>query len=153
MSWAALAASEPELADAGRRLLAGADGVPIAFLATSSADGRPRISPVCPIFWDNELYLSVGAHTPKVRDLLANGGYALHAFLRERDEEFQVSGQAVHITEQNERRQVHQAIQFPVFNADDPIFRLELRRCLWSRWDAASERPSQRRVWRAPPGG
>ena len=74
-------------AAAARRLLVGDDGVAIAFLATARRDGRPHLSPVCPIFCDADLFLSASERTPKVRDLRDGGGFVLHAFLGEHDEE------------------------------------------------------------------
>ena len=148
MSWDELAQSDPELATAGRRLLERGAKAPIGFLATSSPSGLPRISPVCPIFCAGEMYLSVGAHTPKVKDLLQSGRYALHTFPGGSDEEFRVSGHAELVSDPDERARVHASIRFPVFNPGDPVFRLQLESCLWSRWDGPSERPSQRRTWR-----
>ncbi len=149
MSWTALSDADPELAAAGRRLLERDGRAPIAFIATVSARGLPRLSPVGPIFSAGEIYLSIGAHTPKARDLANNGRYALHAVLGRRDEEFQMSGVAAPVTDKAERRAVHAAILFPVFNPDDPVFRLGVEWCAWSRWDGPSERPSFRRYWRA----
>ncbi len=151
MSWAVLLTSDPDLAAVGRRLL-GREGIPIAFLATVTPLRRARISPVYPIFAGDELYLSIGAHTPKAGDLASNGTYALHAFLGEHDEEFQVSGRAHLVEDHAERTRAHSAIQFPVYNVADPVFRLDVDRCLWSRWDGPAERPSQRRSWAAPSG-
>ena len=59
----------------------GSDGIAIGFLASVSARATPHLSPVCPIFWGADLYVSAGAHTPKAGDLRAPGRYVLHAFL------------------------------------------------------------------------
>ena len=148
MSWAQLLRSEPELAARGRRLLERA-GVPMAFVATVSNRGEPRLAPVCPIFSGDEVYLSIGAHTPKACDLRQDGRYVLHAFLGDEDEEFQISGAAELVEAADEIRRVHESIAFPVYNAADPVFRLNVGRCLWSRWETPAERPSERRVWRS----
>ena len=147
MSWRSLTREEPELADKGRRRFE-RDGVPMAFMATVTERGTARLSPVCPIFCDDEIYLSVGAHTPKCRDLTLRGTYALHAFLGPHDEEFQISGSARLVQSEDEKYRVHQAIAFPVFNTHDPVFCLLVERCLWAYWDAPSEKPGQRRTWR-----
>ena len=68
-SWPQFETSAPEFGAAARRLLVGADGVAIGFLATVSSRGNPHLSPVCPIFAGEQLYLSAGAHTPKAADL------------------------------------------------------------------------------------
>ncbi len=84
------------------RLLVGADGVAIGFLATVSPDSTPHMTPVYPIFCGDELYLSAGGHRRKVNDLLANGAYVLHAFLRANDEPLQIAGRAEEIVSEHE---------------------------------------------------
>ena len=150
-SWAEFEGAAAEFADAGRRLLVGADGVAIAFLATASSHGRPHLAPVCPIFCDGRLYLSVGARTPKRRDLADPGSYVLHAFLGENDEELQLAGHAREVRDERERAAVHQAIPFPAFQAEDPIFELDIERCLWCWWENVGQPDTcpARRRWRA----
>ena len=138
-SWAEFEASAPDFAQAGRRLFAGADGLPIGFLATVTSDGRPHLSPVCPIFCAGDLYLSAGGSTPKVSDLRVSGTYALHAFLADGDEEFQVAGRATEVEDEAERAAVHAAIPFEAFNREDPIFRLSIDRALWVYWERAGQ--------------
>lgn len=151
-SWAGFETAAPELGEAGRRLLVGEDGVAIGYLATVSPARVPRISPVCPIFCGNDVYLSAGARTPKVRDLRANPAYALHAFLGADDEEFRITGQAADVSDPGERAAVHEAIPFPAFEKRDPVFRLAIDRALWVFWERVGQpdtRPVRRR-WRAP---
>ena len=91
--WQVLIARAPDFAAAGSRLFVpGADGISIGFLATVTAAGKPRLAPVCPIFFDQGIYLSVGAPTPKRADLSERGDYVLHTFLGANDEEFQIAG-------------------------------------------------------------
>jgi len=155
VSWSDFEADAPDFGAAGRRRLVGSDGVAIGFLATVSAVGEPRLAPVCPIFCGRDLYLSVGAHTPKMGDLRERGTYALHAFLGENDEEFQISGAATEITDAAERSGVHEAIPFNAFNAEDPIFRLGIDRVLWVYWERVGQPGTNaiRKRWRAPKGG
>jgi hypothetical protein len=150
-SWVDLEREAPELAAAGRHLLTGSDGVSIGFLASASIDGRPHLAPVCPIFCGDHLYVSAGARTPKVGDLRSNGAFVLHAFLGENDEEFQLAGTCTEVTDPEERSKVHQAIPFPAFKTDDPIFCLVIERALqvyWERVGQPDTRPIRRR-WRA----
>jgi hypothetical protein len=150
--WADLESGAPEFSAAGRRLMVGEDGVAIAFLATAGRHGGPHLSPVCPIFCGSDLYLSAGERTPKVRDLREGKCYVLHAFLGEHDEEFQIAGRATEVTDASERRAVHDAIPFPAFEPEDPIFRLSVQRALWVFWERAG-RPDTRAVrrrWSAP---
>ncbi len=148
-SWGDFEEATPELAASGRRLFAGDDDNAIAFLATVARDGSPRLAPVCPIFCDRHVYLSVGIETPKKFDLLNDGRYVLHAFLGRSDEEFQIAGRAVLEASAEECDRVQSAIRF-VFKKEDPLFRLEIDRCLWGYWENAGKpntRPVRRR-WR-----
>ncbi|MGH0035743.1 MAG: pyridoxamine 5'-phosphate oxidase family protein [Myxococcota bacterium] len=150
--WAEFEASAPELGATGRRLLVGRDGVAIGFLASAAPGGPPHLSPVCPIFCDRDLYLSAGRPTPKARDLREGGGYVLHAFLGENDEEFQVAGSASEVDDLAERRSVHEAIPFAAFDREDPVFRLSVERALWVHWERVGQpdtRPVRRR-WPDP---
>lgn len=132
----------------------GSDGVAIGFLATVTKSNAPRLSPVCPIFCGDDVYLSVGAATPKVEDLRARTAYVLHAFLGEDDEELQFSGIASEVTDSGERAAVHQAIPFAAFEKGDPIFRLRVDRSLWVYWERAGQPDTRavRRRWPSPGG-
>jgi hypothetical protein len=138
-SWTEFERVAPDFASTGRRLLVGADGVAIAFLATVSPPGTPHLAPVCPIFCGGHLYLSAGTRTPKVRDLRAGSPFTLHAFLGENDEEFQVSGSASEVIDPAERTAVHETIPFAAFQKDDPIFRLSIERALWVYWESVGQ--------------
>lgn len=150
MEWADFALAAPDLAAAGRRLLAPKGEAPIGFFATASRE--VHLAPVCPIFSDRGVYLSVAASSPKRRDLDADGRYALHAFLGASDEEFRITGTGALVDDPNERERVHAAIEFGSFDRDDPIYRLDVERALWGYWEHAGQpdtRPIRRR-WRAP---
>jgi len=148
LGWGQFAERAPELAAAGRRLLR-LDHHPLAFLATVTGEGRPRVAPVCPILAGVELYISVGAQTPKLRDLREGAAFVLHALLGVNDEEFQVAGHVVEVRDAMERATVHRAIRFPVYNPADPVFTLRIDRCHWAVWDKPAERPTRRASWRA----
>jgi hypothetical protein len=115
-------------------------------------DGRPRMTAVCPIFSGEDLYLSVGAETPKRFDLVRDGRYVLHAPLGESDEEFQISGRATLVVDRYERRAVHAVIPFS-FQLSDPVFALKIDRCLWAIWEKPGQPDTRpiRRIWRAAP--
>ena len=133
MRWCEFKTAAPEFAAAGGRLMQQADGPWIAMLASVSATGIARMAPICPIPCDGALYLSAGAPTPKVRDLERRGRYALHAFLGPSDEEWQIWGSAERVDDSAERARVHDTITFQ-FDAGDPIFHLDVERCLWGYW-------------------
>jgi hypothetical protein len=152
-SWSEFETSAPEFGAAARRLFVGADGVAIGFLATASARGAPHLSPVCPIFAGEHVYLSAGARTPKVADLRASGAYVLHAFLAANDEEFQLAGRALEVHDPSERAAVHAAIPFAAFQSADPIFRLGIERALWVHWERVGQPDTKavRRRWPRDP--
>lgn len=153
-SWAQFESLAPEFAAAGRRLLVGADGVAIGFLATVGAKSIPKLSPVCPIFSEDHVYISAGAHTPKVAELRAGSAYVIHAFLGANDEEFQVAGQAAEVHDPVERAVVHAAIPFAAFKTTDPLFRLCIERALWVYWERVGQPDTKpiRRRWVTPRG-
>ena len=145
MDWSEFESREPEMAVAGTRLLGHDDGVAIGFLATIG--DALHLAPVCPIFCDDAICLSVGAGTPKRRDLERDGRYVLHAFLGPSDEEFQIAGRAVEIVDAESRARVHRAIRFGSFDSSDPLFRLDIERAMWGYWQNAGQ-PGTRPVRR-----
>jgi hypothetical protein len=149
-SWAEFESAAPEFGAAGRRLFVDADDVAIGFLATVSERSAPHLGPVCPIFCGAHLYLSAGAHTPKVADLRSRGAYVLHAFLAANDEEFQVAGRATEVDDPVERSAVHAAIPFKSFKRSDPIFCFAIDRAVWVYWERVG-RPDTRAVRRRWP--
>jgi hypothetical protein len=76
-TWAELAAAEPDLAHAGKRLFR---AFTLAFLATVRADGGPRVHSVTITVHDGRLYVFLVHGTPKRSDLLRDPRYALHSF-------------------------------------------------------------------------
>jgi hypothetical protein len=92
--WAELEARAPELAAAGRALVY-QFGVGLGYLATVRPDGGPRVHPFCIVLHEGGLYGLIVA-SPKQRDLLRDGRYALHTFSSPKsDDEFYVTGRAV----------------------------------------------------------
>ena len=101
MKWVDFARAVPDFAAAGKRLLTPSGGVSIGFLATIG--DSLHLAPVCPIFSDAGVYLSIGASTPKRADLERDGRYVLHAFLAANDEEFRIGGRAAYVAAEAER--------------------------------------------------
>ena len=150
-SFAAFESGAHDLASAARRLLVGADGVAIGFLATVGANGLPHLSPVCPVFSGDDLYLVATARSPKTADLRATGAFVLHARLGANDEELQLAGRALEVADAAERATVHASIRFASFERSDPIFRLGIERALHVYWEHAGQPGTKpvRRRWRA----
>lgn len=147
MDWGEFETLRSDFAMAGIRLLHRGTDIAIGFLAT--ADTALHLAPVCPIFCDGAVFLSVGATTPKRRDLDRDGRYVLHAFLGESDEEFRFGGRAERIDDPARRARVQAAIRFQ-YGADDPIYRLDIDSAMWGYWEKAG-RPGTRpvrEIWR-----
>ncbi len=134
LHWPEFKSAAPEIAAAGERLLYNQDAGEIAILATVDRSSKPWVAPFCPIFTKAGMYLLAAAHTPKVKHLLGNPSYSLHALLGADDLEFQVSGVARLVSAPDERTAVISAVPFPSFDATDPIFERQIGRALTVTW-------------------
>jgi hypothetical protein len=90
-SWQGFAEGMPDMAALGKKIIS---KYGIAYLATVRADGAPRVHPVCPAFLDGELYVGVMGSSPKLRDLLRDPRFVLHALPGPQDAEFVLRGRA-----------------------------------------------------------
>lgn len=94
MSWAEFAAADPKLAEIGRQMLY-RSGHGRGLLATVAGDQPPRIHPMSVAIVDGRLITFV-SRSAKRADLLADGRYALHAYIDDvAPSEFCVRGRAV----------------------------------------------------------
>ena len=122
--------------------------VSIGFLATIG--DSLHLAPVCPIFSDAGVYLSVGASTPKRPTWNATDAMCCTRFSAANDEEFRIGGRAAYVADEAERTRVHAAIRFGAFDRTDPVFVLDIEESMWGYWENAG-RPGTRpirRVWR-----
>src|SRR5262245_7312768 len=107
--WSGFEAERPAVAEAGRALIY-QYGVGLGFLATIRKDGGPRLHPVCPVIANGGLYVFIGNKSPKLRDLLRDGRFALHAFPnKDVDDEFSASGCARRVDDPAVREVVYAA--------------------------------------------
>ena len=134
--WSQFADSEPEMARIGLQLLYNEKGGEVGILATVNKSGQANVSPVCPIFCDEGIYLLVAQGTPKKHHLRGNGSYALHAQVGADDLEFQIKGSAREIVGDNERERVIASIPFSSYDKSDPIFELLVECALTVSWPA-----------------
>jgi class 3 adenylate cyclase len=91
VSWRDLEQTDPELAAAGARRLHGL----VAYLATVSSEGAPRVHPVTPIVGDGHLFVFMEPTSPKGADLRRGSRYGLHSAVGDpsgKDGEFLVRG-------------------------------------------------------------
>jgi hypothetical protein len=117
--WAELATAERQLAELGREKL-GAPGV--VLLGTLRADGTPRLSPVEPLFWQQDLWLSMLWNSRKAADLVRDPRLLVHSIVTRRDGsfgEYKVRGRAV--AEDDEKTQAAYAVAIREHAGWEPV--------------------------------
>lgn len=149
--WSEFRRSAADIAEAGTRLLAANE---VAFLATVSSDGRPRLHPFVPRVVGDVLLAFIMRTSPKRRDLDTNGYYALHLMPGPEDEEVFFSGRAVR-ADSGLRDEASEAMGFATGVDDDHLlYELRIERALWTRWldfGTPDHRPA-RVAWHETPG-
>jgi len=146
--WADFAAENPEMAEAGRKLIY-QFRVGLGYLATIRKDGGPRVHPVCPVIANDGLYVFIGNRSPKLHDLLRDRRFALHSFPNpEFDDEFFASGTAVPVHDADVRRVVYDAYTATgAFTSDDTLFELLLERALHAKYGPRPSWPPVYTKW------
>lgn len=133
MRWSDFAARSPVLAGHGARLLAERHGY--AYLATTAADGSPRVHPVAPIRSHRGLFVAVRRGSPKLADLRHEPRLALHAtVLAPDDEEFALRGTAVEVAEAERERAVAGATDGARLSPHLVLFEIDVTEASWARW-------------------
>jgi hypothetical protein len=152
VSWCELAAAAPDLAQTGRSLL-NQFGVALAFLATVRGDGGPRLHPVCPVFSGDRLFVLITPASPKHRDLLRDGRFALQTFPQPKpgSDEFYLAGRARSIDDPATRAQILKDAKH-MADASEAPFELLIERAMHTRWEhvLTPEMHSVQVKWRAP---
>jgi len=154
MRWAEFDRQEKQLAALGRRML-GEPGV--VLVASIRVDGTPRLSPVEPLFWSDDLWLSMGWRTRKAADLTRDPRVLVHSVVTSRDGtggEYKVRGQAISETD----AAVHEGYATVVASTlgwqPEPgrfhLFRIDVEDVTYIRWDDAT---NNQYVTRWPQGG
>src|SRR3990172_12726090 len=146
-TWEQFARAAPELAELGAARFA----VGVDYLATSGADGRPYIHPVTPLIAGGRLFVFVALGTPKERNLLRDGRYAMHAVLGNDDEEFLIMGRAVPADDWATRLlAAAEAAKIGMTSKDDVLFEFHIERAHWAVWEGLGTPDITRRAksWR-----
>jgi len=153
-SWGEFEADAPDTAAAGRKLLY-QFRVGLGYLATVRTDGGPRVHPFCPIIHDGRAWGLIGP-SPKGRDLLRDGRYAIHTFpSRDRDDEFYFTGRA-HLQEDPK---VIDAVRAALISTgatssgDETLFEFDIERVLLAQYKPRGEPdnwPPRYMKWLAP---
>ncbi len=112
MTWRALELSAPELAAFGFERLNGK----VAYLATTKANGAPRVHPVTPDIGEGRLFIFMEPTSPKGKDIQRNGQYSLHCGVSDNSGasgEFQVWGMGRLLTDPADRAIAAAASSYP----------------------------------------
>ncbi len=144
-TWRAFAEQAPELAQAGERLFQEHE---VAYLATTSPAGWPRLSPFCPAVDAGHLWAFIIEESPKRAHLDANGRFAIHAMPGDEDEQFLVTGRAAREADPALREPA--LVAMPYADADERHILYEFfpLRAIWTTW-VNFQRPGMKPVHRS----
>lgn len=153
-TWPEFAALRPDLAEAGRALLY-QFGVGLGFLATTRADGGPRVHPMCPIMTEVGMFAFI-VPGPKQRDLRRDGRYALHSFPRPDDEDaFSCLGSVRVVADAAVRSGLSDvfvderaALGVPAPSSEEIAFELLVDSCLLTRTTGHGDPHPVHQIWR-----
>jgi len=152
VAWSEFAAAAPELAAAGRTLIDQFQ-VGLAFLATVRKDGGPRLHPVGPVFSDDRLFILIIPTSPKCKDLLRDGRYALQSFPQPKagSEEFYVAGRAKLVDDPSRRAAVFRDARH-MAHESETAFELLIDRVMHTTWKdvLTSHMRAVHEMWRVP---
>jgi hypothetical protein len=150
--WHVFATEMPAMAAAGRELLYQFGPQAIALLATIRPDGGPRLHPVCPTLVDDRLLLGVVNASPKCRDLVRDGRYALHTLPGPVvDDELYLTGRALQAAADGIAACERGFARDDVHSADHTVFELDIETALWAQYrPRPSAEPPVYTRWRAP---
>jgi hypothetical protein len=133
MEWQKFSLSSPQIASTGIRLLKQNE---VAFLATVSKTGRPRLHPFVPKIVDGKLLAFIMDSSPKLDDLKLQRQYSIHTLPGEEDEEFYISGEATLCDSNVELRQEAALAMGFATGVDEHhiLFEFKIDRALWTKW-------------------
>ncbi|MGZ4689514.1 MAG: pyridoxamine 5'-phosphate oxidase family protein [Acidimicrobiia bacterium] len=142
MRWEELEQLEPSLAELGRTKL-GEPGV--VLVGTIRADGSPRVSPVEPLFWNRDLWLSMGWGTQKAIDLRRDPRILVHSIVTSREGtggEYKLRGRAVAEADPQVHDSYATAVASRLGWQPEPgrfhLFRVDVEEVTFIRWDSAT---------------
>ena len=142
MRWSEFEQQEGRLAELGRGLL-GDPGV--VLVVTIRADGAPRLSPVEPLFWNGDLWLSMGWGTRKAADLGRDARILVHSIVTTRDGtggEYKLRGTAIAEPDSHVNEQYAEVVATRLGWEPEPgrfhLFRVDVADVTFIRWDDAT---------------
>ena len=142
MRWDAFERDAPTLARLGRRLLADPG---VVLVVTVRRDGSPRLSPVEPLFWRGELWLSMGWGTRKAEDLRRRAHVLVHNVITNREGsggEYKLRGRAVAehdpLLHDGYAAEVSRKLGWYPETGRFHLFRVDVEDVTYIRWDPAT---------------
>jgi hypothetical protein len=142
MRWEDFEQLEPNLAMLGRGKL-GEPGV--VLVGTIRTDGSPRVSPVEPLFWNRDLWLSMGWRTRKATDLQRDPRILVHSIVTTREGtggEYKLRGRAITEADPQVHDSYADAVASQLGWQPEPgrfhLFRIDVEEVTFIRWDSAT---------------
>ncbi len=142
MRWCEFETQQPALAGVGARKLTDPG---VVLVATIRRDGSPRISPVEPLLWDGDLWLSMGLGSSKTADLRRDPRILVHSIVTSpngHDGEYKVRGIAVAETDPATQARYAEQVITRLGWQPEPgkfhLFRVDLGDVTYIRWDDAT---------------
>jgi len=130
-TWQGFADAAPDLVERGAALL----GVGVAYIATTSRDGSPRVHPFTPLLEGGRLLALIGKHTVKYGNLLRDPRCSVHAVLGESDEEFMIVARVVLSDDSSTRMQAAIAARrITMTSKNDVAFEFMIERAHSAIW-------------------
>ena len=142
MRWGEFEKLEPRLAELGRVRLCDPG---VVLLGTIRRDGSPRLSPVEPLLWSGDLWLSMGWGTRKAADLQRDPRLLVHSIVTSRDGtagEYKIRGRVVPEDDPTVHRAYAETVESQLGWRPEPgrfhLFRVDIDDVTFIRWDSAT---------------
>ncbi len=142
MRWEEFEQLAPRLAQLGRAKL-GQPGV--VLVATIRADGSPRLSPVEPLFWNRDLWLSMGWQTRKALDLQRDPRILVHSIVTGREGtggEYKLRGATIAVADPEVHESYAETVASQLGWQPEPgrfhLYRVDVQEVTFIRWDSAT---------------
>lgn len=142
MRWSEFAEDEPRLAALGRQRLVDPG---VVLVGTIRQDGTPRISPVEPLLWERDLWLSMLFGSYKAVDLQRDPRVLVHSIVTGRDGaagEYKVRGTAVEersrSVQEGYAKEVHDRLGWSPEPGRCHLFRVDIADVTFIRYEEAS---------------
>lgn len=142
MRWSEFEVDEPRLAALGRERLVEPG---VVLVGTIRRDGTPRLSPVEPLLWDGELWLSMLLGSYKAADLRRDPRILVHNIVTGPDGaagEYKVRGRAVevgsHAVQEGYAREVRERLGWHPEPGRFHLFRVEIEDVTFIRYETKS---------------